>query len=51
MSKESKQSILNFIKDVNEGLIKRDLYSEAPSESKMDEGIKYVVGKTFDRDV
>ena len=51
MSKESKTSIINFIKDINKGLIKRDLYSEPPSERKIDEGIKYVVGKTFDKDV
>ena len=48
MSKESKTSIINFIKDINKGLIKRDLYSEPTSERKIDEGIKYVVGKTFD---
>ena len=32
-------------------MIKRDLYSESPNESKIEDGIKYVVGKTFDRDV
>ena len=43
--------IKNFIKDINDGKIKRDLFSEMPSEKKYINGMKYVIGKTFDKDV
>ena len=51
MEKETAESIKDFILDIKNGKIKRDLYSEPPSESGMEDGIKHVVGKTFDRDV
>ena len=51
MEKESIESVKNFINDVKNGKIKRDLYSEPSSESGMEDGIRRVVGKTFDRDV
>ena len=44
--------IKKFIKDIKEGKIKRDLFSEFPSEdNKFINGMKYVIGKTFDKDV
>lgn len=51
MKKINIESIKSFIKDVKDGKIKRDLYSEPPSESRVEDGIKYVLGKTFDKDV
>ena len=49
MNKVNKEFIINFINEVKQGNIKRDLYSEPPSESKMEDGIRHVVGKTFDK--
>ena len=43
--------IQNFIEDINNGKLKRDLFSEMPSEKKYINGMKYVIGKTFDTDV
>ena len=51
MTKENAETIKNFIDDVLKGKILRDLYSEPPSDSGMENGILKVVGKTFDRDV
>ena len=51
MNKLTINDIKNFIIDIKEGKIQRDLYSEPPSESGMEDGIMKVVGKTFDRDV
>ena len=51
MNKENAETIKNFIGDILSGKIQRDLYSEPPSDSGMEDGIKKVVGKTFDRDV
>jgi thiol-disulfide isomerase/thioredoxin len=51
MTKENGETIKNFIDDVLKGKILRDLYSEPPSDSGMENGILKVVGKTFDRDV
>ena len=41
----------NFINDAKNENIKRDLFSEPPSNSKKINGLKYVIGRTFDRDV
>ena len=43
--------IKKFIKDVDMGKIKRDLFSQPPSESKYVNGLKYVIGRTYDSDV
>ena len=51
MNKVTIDYVKNFLNDIKEGKIKRDLYSESPKESKIEDGIKYVVGKTFDKDV
>ena len=40
-----------FISDARTGKIKRDLFSEPISKSRMIDGMKYVIGKTFDEDV
>ena len=49
MNKVNKEFILNFINEIKEGKIKRDLYSEPPSDSKMEDGIRHIVGKTYDK--
>lgn len=49
MKKESKSSIQNFIKDVKDGKLRRDLFSEDVSQSKVIDGMRYLVGKTFDK--
>ena len=51
MKKVSIDSIKKFMKEVDDGKIKRDLFSEPPSESKVVEGLKYVIGRTYDKDV
>ena len=43
--------IKNFLNDIKEGKVTRDLYSEKPSESRSVNGVKYVIGRTFDEDV
>lgn len=49
MKKVSIESLKNFIKDIKKGKLKRDLYSLPVSESKMVNGIRRLVGKTFDQ--
>lgn len=51
MKKINIDTIQNFIEDIKAGKIKRDLYSELPSESKVINGMKYVIGRTYDQDV
>lgn len=51
MEKINFNSIKKFITDIKTGKIKRDLYSENLSESKIINGMKYVIGKTYDQDV
>ena len=51
MKKVNVQYLQNFIKDIKAGKIKRDLFSEVPSDKKYFNGMKYVIGKTFDKDV
>jgi thiol-disulfide isomerase/thioredoxin len=43
--------IKNYLKDIKEGKVTRDLFSEKPSESRIVNGVKYVIGRTFDEDV
>lgn len=43
--------IKKFLNDIKEGKVTRDLYSEKPSESRIVNGVKYVIGRTFDEDV
>jgi hypothetical protein len=49
MKKVSIESLMIFIKDVKKGKIKRDLYSMPVSDCKMINGMRRVVGKTFDQ--
>jgi hypothetical protein len=51
MKKITIDTIKKFIEDIKAGKIKRDLYSELPSESKVLNGMKYVIGRTYDQDV
>ena len=41
----------NFISNVDKGKIKRDLYSEPMSQSKVVKYVRKIIGKTFDREV
>lgn len=43
--------LTQFINDSKTEKIRRDLFSEPPSKSRMINGLKYVIGKTFDNDV
>ena len=49
MKKVSIESLMKFIKDIKKGKLKRDLYSMPASDCKMINGIRRVVGKTFDQ--
>lgn len=49
MKKVSTSEIKKFIKDVKDGKLRRDLFSEDVAESKMIDGMRYIVGKTFDK--
>ena len=51
MKKVNINYIQKFIKDIKDKKIKRDLYSEMPSDKKYINGMKYVIGKTYDKDV
>jgi thiol-disulfide isomerase/thioredoxin len=43
--------IKNFLKDIKEDKVRRDLFSEKPSQSRSVNGVKYVIGRTFDEDI
>ena len=45
------QSIKDFIKDIYDGKIKRDLLTEAKPEKEYINGMKYVIGKTYDEEI
>ena len=49
MEKTTKEDIKQFIKDIKNNKIRRDLYSEDPKESYMVDGLRYIVGRTFDK--
>ena len=51
MKKVNIPFLKEFIKNIKAGKIKRDLYSELPSDKKYVNGMKYVIGKTFDEDI
>ena len=51
MKKINTDTINKFIEDIKTRKIKRDLYSELPSESKVVNGMKYVIGRTYDQDI
>ena len=43
--------IKNYLNDIKEGKVRRDLFSEKPSQSRSVNGVKYVIGRTFDEDI
>lgn len=47
----NKKYILNFIDEINNGKIKRDLYTNFPPQFKEKDGIRNVVGRSYDKDV
>jgi hypothetical protein len=47
----NKKYILDFIDKVKKGKIKRDLYTNFPPQFKEKDGIRYVVGRSYDKDV
>ena len=47
----NKKYILNFIEDVKQGKIKRDLHSAFPPKFKEKDGIRNVIGRSYDKDV
>ena len=49
MDKITKEEIKQFIIDVKNNKIRRDLYSQPAEKSVMVNGLRYVVGKTFDK--
>ena len=49
MKKVSIESLMKFVIDIKKGKLKRDLYSMPVSECKMINGMRRVVGKTFDQ--
>ena len=49
MDKTSIKDIKQFLSDVNSIKIRRDLYSQLVEKSVVVDGLRYVVGKTFDK--
>jgi len=49
MKNITKEDIKKFIKDVNNNKIRRDLFSQPPSYSTISNGLRNVVGRTFDK--
>ena len=49
MKKVSIESLMKFVIDIKKGKLKRDLYSMPVSECKVINGMRRVVGKTFDQ--
>ena len=47
----NKKNILKFIEDIKKGEVKRDLHTSYPPQFKEKDGIRYVVGRTYDKDV
>ncbi len=47
----NKEYILKFLSDINNGKIKRDLHTDFPPQFKEKDGIRYVVGRSYDKDV
>ena len=52
MKKVNEKYIYKFLRRIKEGKIRRDLYSEMPlKEPKYIKGMKYVIGRDFDKEV
>lgn len=47
----TKEYIKNYIKEVDSGKVKEDLYSEPPLENYNISGLRYVIGRNYDEDV
>ena len=47
----TKEFIKDYIKKVDDGKIKEDLFSEPPLESYNVSGLRYVIGRNYDKDV
>ena len=51
VKKLNKNYVKQFVDDVKNGKIRRDLFSELKPEKQYVNGMKYVTGKTFDKDI
>ena len=51
MKKINIQYLKNYIKNIKSGKIKRDLFTEVHPEKEYINGMKYVTGKSYDKDV
>ena len=52
MNKVDEKYIFKFLRNIKEGKIRRDLYSEFPlNETKYIKGMKYVIGRDFDKEI
>jgi len=52
MNKVDEKYIFKFLRNIKEGKIRRDLYSEYPlNETKYIKGMKYVIGRDFDKEI
>lgn len=47
----NKEYILNFINDIHNGKIKRDLHTSFPPKFKEKDGLRNVIGRSYDKDV
>ena len=47
----NKKYILNFLDDINKGKIKRDLHTAFPPKFKEKDGLRNVIGRSYDKDV
>ena len=47
----TKEYINEYINKINEGKIREDLFSERPLKDYNKDGLKYIIGRTFDKDV
>lgn len=47
----TKEYIKDYIKKVDDGKVKEDLFSEPPLESYNVSGLRYVIGRNYDKDV
>jgi hypothetical protein len=52
MNKVDEKYIFKFLRNIKEGKIRRDLYSEFPlNETKYIKGMKYVIGRDYDKEI
>ena len=47
----NKEYLLDYLNKIEKGEIKKDLYSEPPLDNYTINGLKYVIGRTYDKDV